>query len=173
MSHAVLTPAYGKDYKSKAEVEAALLAGKDFIKQPEGAYINLEGLIKYGLFAVNVRYNKNMSVHVIADVRKLKAKAEKPAVMFGVFLWKQSGHFEASEALYSYKSKASANKKAEKLNADGCADYVVREFTPAPKAVAMPRSRLNRSALADILDRDPEGSNEPMGLGYMQGRKGF
>lgn len=39
-----LTPAYGREYKSKKEVEAALSEGKDFILQPEGQYINYEQL---------------------------------------------------------------------------------------------------------------------------------
>ena len=39
-----LTPAYGRDYKSKKEIEADLKANKDFILQPEGQYINYEQL---------------------------------------------------------------------------------------------------------------------------------
>lgn len=170
MSHATLTPAYGRDFKSKSEIDAALLEGKDFILHThtgDQTYINLEQLIEHKMFAVNVRYKKNMSVHVIADVRKLKSKAEKPIKMFGVFLWKQSGHFEASEALFSYKGKAAANKKCNEMNADATCtafgeEFCVREFTPAPKPVAMPRSVLNRSALADILG--PDAPDEPKGF---------
>ena len=50
-----LTPAYGRDYKSKDAVIADLLAGMDFVTQPDGRYINLEQL---PFTAVSVRYDR-------------------------------------------------------------------------------------------------------------------
>ncbi len=55
-----LTPAYGRDYKSKKEIEADLKANKDFILQPEGQYINYEQLPR-GFH--QVRYSKLKKVH--------------------------------------------------------------------------------------------------------------
>ena len=39
-----LTPAYGRDYKSKKEVQADLLANKDFVAEPEGRYVSYQEL---------------------------------------------------------------------------------------------------------------------------------
>lgn len=55
-----LTPAYGRDYKNKKEVLEAFNSEKDFILQPEGAYINKQQ-IATGV-TVNIRYNKLRSV---------------------------------------------------------------------------------------------------------------
>ena len=40
--YATLTPAYGRDYKSKAAIEKDFNDNKDFQLQPEGCYINKE-----------------------------------------------------------------------------------------------------------------------------------
>lgn len=74
-----LVPAYGRDYTSKAKLEADLLAGKDFricdISHPDnGRYVNLPQLVEAGIKSVTVRYKRLASVTVI-DVRKLVAKA--------------------------------------------------------------------------------------------------
>lgn len=42
MNYLSLTPAYGRDYKSRAAVLADLSAGKDFQAQPSGSYFNLQ-----------------------------------------------------------------------------------------------------------------------------------
>ncbi len=65
-----LTPAYGQDYKSKKEVQAAIDAGKDFIiadfNHPySGKPINKEQLIESGNTMVNVRYNGSRKITVI------------------------------------------------------------------------------------------------------------
>lgn len=57
-----LTPAYGRDYKSKKEVEEALAAGKDFVVQPDGSYINYAELPRG---SHQVRYAKLKKVCVI------------------------------------------------------------------------------------------------------------
>jgi len=49
-----LTPAYGRDYKSKAEVTAALIAGKDF-KTVSGQYCTASD---FKGKTIEVRYNK-------------------------------------------------------------------------------------------------------------------
>jgi hypothetical protein len=65
-----LQPAYGRDYKSKKEIQADLDAGKDFIcadmfGPAAGQLINLEGLRELGQTMVNVRYKQNRAVTVI------------------------------------------------------------------------------------------------------------
>lgn len=77
MSHATIVPAYGRDYKSKAAVEADLLAGKDFIFQGyagNAGYINLEGLHQAGYSEANVRYGQLRKVMVV-KVAKLYARS--------------------------------------------------------------------------------------------------
>jgi len=60
MSSCALTPAYGRDYKSKSKIMADLKAGKDFILHDEfsrwnGKYINMPQLIEAGYTYVKVR----------------------------------------------------------------------------------------------------------------------
>lgn len=55
-----LTPAYGREYKAKKEIEADLKANKDFILQPEGQYINYEQL-PFGFH--QVRYKRLTQVY--------------------------------------------------------------------------------------------------------------
>lgn len=52
-----LTPAYGRDYKSKAEIKTDLDADKDF-KTATGQYINKSQLVGLKLKSVTVRYGK-------------------------------------------------------------------------------------------------------------------
>lgn len=73
MSYLTLVPAYGRDYKSKAAVEADFNADKDFIVQDissphDGRYVNRRDLVKFHNFSgatVNIRYKKLASVAVI------------------------------------------------------------------------------------------------------------
>ncbi len=58
-----VTPAYGRDYKSKKAALADWLAGKDFQRQPQGCYISRREAHEAGL-AINIRYNKLQ--HVVA-----------------------------------------------------------------------------------------------------------
>lgn len=60
-----LTPAYGRDYKTKAEVTAAWTDGKDFIGdyQLGFALVNREDIPKPCM--VNLRYHKNRKVAVV------------------------------------------------------------------------------------------------------------
>lgn len=57
-----LTPAYGRDYKTKAEVIAAFESGKDF----EGDYTHSFQLVNIDAFQVgdvcNLRYKSNRAV---------------------------------------------------------------------------------------------------------------
>ena len=57
-----LTPAYGRDYKSKAAVENDWKAEKDFILQPDGRPINRQQFMP-GV-KVNIRYANLRRVHV-------------------------------------------------------------------------------------------------------------
>lgn len=70
MPRFIVTPAYGRDYKSRAAVRADLLAARDFILQPDGVYINLPQLPGKG--TLNVRYKQNRSVVVfdLADLHR-------------------------------------------------------------------------------------------------------
>lgn len=61
-------PAYGRDYTSKKEVEAAWRAGKDFQDPPSGAYFNIKDLPELqaeGYKWLNIRYKSLSQVHVI------------------------------------------------------------------------------------------------------------
>lgn len=74
-----LTPAYGRDYKSKAQIEADWNAGKDFIvtdisSRWDGKPINKEDALRDGIHVVNVRYQKNRKVHVMKFASDLQAK---------------------------------------------------------------------------------------------------
>lgn len=67
---ATLTPAYGRDYTSKAKIEADLKAGKDFIiadfSSPyDGKPVNAPQLRDAGYTTANVRYAKLRKVAVI------------------------------------------------------------------------------------------------------------
>lgn len=58
-----LTPAYGRDYKSKKEVEADWNAEKDFLLQPENAYVNKQQFSS-GV-KVCIRYSRITKVTVV------------------------------------------------------------------------------------------------------------
>jgi len=65
-----LTPAYGRDYKSKKAIQADLDADKDFIiadfgHRYEGKPVNKSQLIETGVKQVNVRYSKLRKVAVL------------------------------------------------------------------------------------------------------------
>lgn len=69
MSHfsSVLTPAYGRDYKSKKEVEKDLHADKDFIANSfaDSTYINKSQIVKEGYKTVTVRYANLRKVTIV------------------------------------------------------------------------------------------------------------
>lgn len=71
-----LIPAYGRDYKSKKEIQADLEANKDFViadmsSQYDGKPVNLEQLQEVGERTINVRYKRLTEVTVF-QVAKLK-----------------------------------------------------------------------------------------------------
>jgi hypothetical protein len=77
MSRLTLTPSYGRDYKSKAEVIAAWNAGKDFTVSDmsgswDGSQINLADAIAGGITTVNIRYKRLTQVAVIKVVANPK-----------------------------------------------------------------------------------------------------
>ena len=56
-----ILPAYGRDYKSIAEVKAAWESGKDFQIIPSGGYVGIREsnlLLNDGITELNVRYSK-------------------------------------------------------------------------------------------------------------------
>jgi len=64
-----ITPAYGRDYKSKKEAVEAFEAGKDFVLKTHvrDTLINKEDLVREGIKAVNIRY-KNMTMIAVVKV---------------------------------------------------------------------------------------------------------
>lgn len=63
-----LKPAYGRDYKSKAEVESAWNSNKDFSNHTAGVrgkYINKSDAEAFGIKGVNIRYQNLNKVHSI------------------------------------------------------------------------------------------------------------
>ncbi len=76
---ATLTPAYGRDYKSKKAVIEDLLAGKDFVlydlmSSYNGKVCNLDDLRKAEYTSVHVRYSAMTKVLVINDIADLKGE---------------------------------------------------------------------------------------------------
>lgn len=66
MSVLTLTPAYGRDYKSKDAVLADWYADKDFIESSSGKYINQEDVSRYSPNAViRIRYSKLRKVVIV------------------------------------------------------------------------------------------------------------
>lgn len=65
-----LTPAYGRDYKNKKEVQEAWDGNKDFIitdmsSKDNGRYINKSDAIVGGIKSVTIRYKKLTMVTII------------------------------------------------------------------------------------------------------------
>jgi hypothetical protein len=61
-----VTPAYGRDYTSAKAAKADWFAGKDFIMQPQGCYINkADAQTLTGATAVNIRYKGSTRVTVV------------------------------------------------------------------------------------------------------------
>lgn len=69
----VLVPAYGRDYKSKKEVMAAWLAGKDFRVEPQGCYINLSDA-QVGM-QLEIHYKKLQSLTLFRVTAAMKGGA--------------------------------------------------------------------------------------------------
>lgn len=70
MNIAILTPAYGRDYKNMKSVIADFDADKDFIlnniTDPDcGRYCNKSNLLKSIYTHANIRYDKNRKVAVV------------------------------------------------------------------------------------------------------------
>ena len=60
-----LTPAYGRDYKSKAEITAALNKSEDFMLQPSMQYSSGPELKAMGYTQVRVRYARLRKITVV------------------------------------------------------------------------------------------------------------
>jgi len=70
MTALTLTPAYGRDYKSKKAVMEAFLSGKDFVVQPRGCYANLWNLSVGD--QITIRYKQLRQVTVFAITKEMK-----------------------------------------------------------------------------------------------------
>lgn len=84
MKRLSIIPAYGRDYKSKKEVEGSLIGNLDFqiadIGSPDnGRYINLPQIVEAGITQLAVRYAKLTKVHVVEVKKLVKAEPEKAA----------------------------------------------------------------------------------------------
>jgi hypothetical protein len=63
-----LTPAYGRDYKSKKEVVEAFESGKDFIYNSydgQVTYCSKEDLLQKNVKSVQIRFKNNTQVIVV------------------------------------------------------------------------------------------------------------
>lgn len=62
-----ITPAYGRDYKNKADLLKDWLDGKDFTLQhmASSTYINREGAEQAGLTSFQARYKELRSVAIL------------------------------------------------------------------------------------------------------------
>lgn len=72
----LIVPAYGRDYKSKAEIEQDLLGNKDFeisdiSSSDDGRYINLPQMREAGIKEVRVRYKK-LTMSCLINLDKMK-----------------------------------------------------------------------------------------------------
>lgn len=74
MKSATLTPAYGRDYKNRAAVEADFHADKDFVFEPHRVYANKSDLVREGVDSVTLRYGALRKACVV----RLPAKGETP-----------------------------------------------------------------------------------------------
>jgi hypothetical protein len=63
-----VSPAYGRDYKSRAEAVSDWEAGKDFVLEGlhGGTYCNIEGARQSRVSAVNIRYKRKTQVAVVS-----------------------------------------------------------------------------------------------------------
>lgn len=57
-----IEPAYGREYKRKADAQKDLDAGKDFVAQPSGKYVNAPQLRELGMRTVILRYKQRRQV---------------------------------------------------------------------------------------------------------------
>ena len=64
----ILSPAYGRDYKSAKAVKEAWANDYDFVGNPGGWYINRSDAVKRGVKKVQIRYSGLRKV-VVLDVR--------------------------------------------------------------------------------------------------------
>lgn len=68
MSHVVVSPAYGRDYKSGKDAKADWESGKDFVVQSMfggGTYINKEDAKAQGVTSVQIRFKRMANLTVV------------------------------------------------------------------------------------------------------------
>jgi hypothetical protein len=70
MKYMTLVPAYGRDYKTQAEVKAALDAGKDFqvsnmFDPNDGSYLNSEDMRTMAPIEFHIRYKGLRNICVV------------------------------------------------------------------------------------------------------------
>lgn len=68
MDWQVVSPAYGRDYKSGKEARADWNAGKDFRCEPQGCYINKREADEAGI-TVEIRYKRLMELIIVEPKR--------------------------------------------------------------------------------------------------------
>jgi hypothetical protein len=71
----IFVPAYGRDYKSKAEILAAWNAGKDFADPSpfaSGTYLNREDAEREGMREVLIRYKRLTAIAKLTHVKRVK-----------------------------------------------------------------------------------------------------
>ena len=122
-SRITVVPAHGRDYKSKAEIEAAWDAGKDFTindmsSRWDGKPINKEDAVGAGIREVNVRYQQLRKVHVIRVASSPRVAVQLPSE-------EKDGKDSYDEDFKAgFKAGAAAYKKDDKVSAsDGKKAY--------------------------------------------------
>jgi len=102
--HIVVTPAYGRDYTSKAKAIADWEAGKDFILQDitsrwDGKPINKADAMRAGFSAVNIRFKRNTQVAVVRLASGRMALRVEPIPSYEAEKIQQAIQFHNSEAV--------------------------------------------------------------------------
>jgi len=110
-----VTPAYGRDFKSKQEAVAAWEAGKDFVVADMGkymgAYINKEDAQNDQITEVNIRF-KGLTQVVVVKMASVKKADEvgggfEPGHLYDDVGWQPGGVVPRAEDPESYRDQGS------------------------------------------------------------------
>lgn len=142
-----LVPCYGRDYKSKAEIVADLLAGKDFTiadcSNPfHGRPVNLPQLLESRYTTANVRYKALRQVAVL-ELGKLKSAPATPT--------KATAKRVTREQIQTFRSEALAAGNTELVQL--CGKALMPSGIPAQRTAMAKVSKIIRE------------SNKPLDLG--------
>lgn len=153
MKRLSLVPYLSRDYKSKAAIEADLLAGKDFTIADcsnawDGRPINLPQIREYGYTDLNVRYRSLTQVAVI-DLSKLGKTPAPPA--------KPAAKRISREEIQAFRSEAleAGNTDLYKL----CGAALNASGTPARYGLPSQKTAMAKVSAAIRKDRESRAAN--------------